>query len=479
MKMDQMDRVGQGVEVDKGRTPSKPDRAPMTMPAPDPAPDRTASADAHSPMSMGGMATMAWVQPVLLLIGAWLIATPAALGGLGAALTWSDLASGVLLLLLAARALFGGGARIPWVQAGVGVWLVLAPVIFRAPTAAGYLNDTLVGILVMAFAVLIPMSMPMPGPDRPAGWSYTPSTWVQRAPMVALGFAGFYLARYMTAYQLGHIPTAWDPLFGTGTQRVLHSTIARSFPISDAGLGATVYLLEALMGLMGDRRRWRTMPWMVMFFGLLVVPLGVVSVTLIVLQPLTVGTWCTVCLLTALTTLGMIPLALDEVVAMLQFLAQSRRDGRSVWRTFWLGGDARDGGDDTHTAGFGARGTILAADMLRGVTLPWTLMLSAALGVWLMFASFALPITGRVAGSDVLLGALVATVALAALAEVGRAARFINVLAGAWIVAAPWLLHGSMAATVNGALVGVALVLLSLPRGTVRETYGGWARFIR
>ncbi|MDQ2785843.1 MAG: vitamin K epoxide reductase family protein, partial [Chloroflexota bacterium] len=396
-----------------------------------------------------------------------------------AAMTWSDLASGALLLLLTARALFGGGARIPWVQAGVGVWLILAPVIFRAPTAGGYLNDTLVGVLIIAFAVLIPQSMPMPGPDRPVGWSYSPSTWVQRAPMVALGFAGFFLARYMTADQLGHIPTVWDPLFGTGTARVLHSAIARAFPVSDAGLGAAVYLVEALMGLMGDRRRWRTMPWMVMFFGLLVVPLGIVSVALIVSQPLTVGTWCFICLLTALTTLLMIPLALDEVVAMVQFLVQSHRDGQSVWRTFWLGGDAPSASDDTHTAGFGATAGVLVGDMVRGVTLPWTLLLSAALGVWLMFASSALPMTGRVAASNVLAGALVATVALTALAEVGRSARLINVLAGAWIVAAPWLLHGGVAATVNGALVGVALVLLSLPRGAVRATYGDWARYIR
>ena len=61
----------------------------------------------------------------------------------------------------------------------------------------------------------------------------------------------------------------------------------------------------------------------------------------------------------------------------------------------------------------------------------------------------------------------------------GRSARYVNVLAGVWIIAAPWLLHGSPAAMVNSALVGLALVLLSLPRGAVRETYGSWARYIR
>lgn len=35
------------------------------------------------------------------------------------------------------------------------------------------------------------------------------------------------------------------------------------------------------------------MPWMVAFFGILVVPLGIVSITLIILQALAVGAWCT------------------------------------------------------------------------------------------------------------------------------------------------------------------------------------------
>ena len=29
---------------------------------------------------------------------------------------------------------------------------------------------------------------------------------------------------------------------------------------------------------MGDQRRWRTMPWLVLVFGLLIVPLGAISI---------------------------------------------------------------------------------------------------------------------------------------------------------------------------------------------------------
>jgi len=84
-------------------------------------------------------------------------------------------------------------------------------------------------------------------------------------------------------------------------------------------------MIEFLMGFMGDKARWRTMPWMVMFFGILVVPLGVVGITLIVPQPIAVGAWCAPCLIAAAAMLVMIALTLDEVAAMLQFLVQARR----------------------------------------------------------------------------------------------------------------------------------------------------------
>jgi hypothetical protein len=54
---------------------------------------------------------------------------------------------------------------------------------------------------------------------------------------------------------------------------------------------------------------------MVTFF-ILVVPLGGVSIFFIIIQPIMIGTYCTLCLIAALAMLIMIPLTLDEVVAM-------------------------------------------------------------------------------------------------------------------------------------------------------------------
>jgi hypothetical protein len=164
---------------------------------------------------------------------------------------------------------------------------------------------------------------------------------------------------------------------------------------------------------------------------------------------------------------------------MCQFMARAWREGKPFWWTFFVGDTVAGGGPDTRTPHFGAPAQGMVPAGVWGVTLPWALVASTALGVWLLFAPAALGSTGRAADSDHLTGALVVTVAVVATAEVGRAFRFLNVLAGAWLILAPWLLTGDSAAVRwNDIAVGVALILLSLPRGLVRERYGGWDRYV-
>ena len=132
------------------------------------------------------------------------------------------------------------------------------------------------------------------GADTPPGWSYNPSSWLQRAPGIVLGFIGFFLSSYLAAFQLGYTHSIFDPFFAgkndlSGTATVLTSEVSKSFPISDAGLGAVSYMLETLMGFMGGIVRRRAMPWMVTFFGILVIPHGATSIVLVMLQPISVG----------------------------------------------------------------------------------------------------------------------------------------------------------------------------------------------
>lgn len=439
-------------------------------------------------MGMEGSAAMAahgqaapWAHFfAAIILGLWLVTSPAALGYRSLALTWSDAISGTLLVGFAVVSLVRGSVWAPWASSLVGIWLLFAPLVFEAPTAAAYANDTLAGTLVIAFVLLMP-GMPgmrmLPGPDAPAGWSYNPSSLTQRAPIIALALVGFFLSRQMAAYQLDYTGSVWEPFFDPGTRAVLDSDLSKSFPISDAGLGAVLYMVEALMGFMGDKARWRTMPWMVSFFGILVVPLGIASISLIILQPVAVGAWCAPCLFAALSMLIMIALTLDEVVATGEFLVLARREGQPVWRVFWLGG-ALAAADEHPVA---VRPDVVSAKAAAwGVALPWNLFASAAVGLWLMASPSMFGTVDRAADSDNIVGALVVTVAIIALAEVGRAARFVNVAFGAWLVAAPWLLSGgTTTATWNDVAAGVALILLSLRRGPVGERYGTWQSYIR
>ncbi|HYD72324.1 MAG TPA: NAD-dependent epimerase/dehydratase family protein, partial [Candidatus Binatia bacterium] len=174
-----------------------------------------------------------WAPLSIMAVGLWLLFSPDALGLFDAAraegappppalghdvpsaarrnamLGWSDVGSGALLMLFGALSLSRTMGWARWVCAIIGGWLMFAPLVFWTPSAAAYANDTLAGALVVAFAVMvgappgIATSALADRTDTPAGWSYSPSTYVQRVPIVALAFLGFLISRYLTSFQLG------------------------------------------------------------------------------------------------------------------------------------------------------------------------------------------------------------------------------------------------------------------------------------
>lgn len=169
----------------------------------------------------------------------------------------------------------------------------------------------------------------------PPGWDYNPAEWSQRIPIVLLALVGFGIASYLELYQWGVIGMVWEPFFGDGSQKILTSGVSWALPFPDAALGAFSYLLDAVAGLIWSRRRWRTMPWIVVLFGLAVGPLGVVSVMLTVFQPVLYDSWCTLCLASAVISLAMVGPAMDEFLASLQHMKRERAKDRSLWRVFW------------------------------------------------------------------------------------------------------------------------------------------------
>ncbi|WP_213290498.1 NAD-dependent epimerase/dehydratase family protein [Bradyrhizobium sp. sGM-13] len=405
----------------------------------------------------------------------------------------SEMVSGFLILGFALTGMSRRRIWVQWLTASVGVWVMFAPLVFWTTSAAAYSVDTLLGMLVVVFAVMV---APTPGisrralaadDDRPLGWSYSPSSFTQRIPIVALAFVGLFVSRYLAAFQLGHIDGLWDPFFGPGTsmtkngsEAVVTSWVSKGFPIADAGFGAFAYALDILAGAIGDRRRWRTMPWMVLLFGLLIIPLGIVSVSFIIIQPPLIGALCTLCILQAAVTVVLIPYSIDEVLATCQYLRRAARAGEPFWRTFWTGGPALSENQTPEPDLDRPVGQVLRDFITGGVNYPWTLVASTALGALLMTTPLVVGTEPRLYFSDHVVGCIVIMVAVTAMAEVARPVRFLNVALGAWIAVSPFLFEGGVTAgIVFDVTAGLILIGLSLPRGTRSdEHYGGWDRLI-
>lgn len=461
-----------------------------------------------------------WIYWTLVILAFWLMTSPFTFGYLNEQLwvdpsggrgvwfsdqpntelrAWlmvaSDLLSGLVLLILGRRSLRPNRPISLWGCCFVGVWLTMAPIVFWAPTAGAYLNDTILGAWIIALTILIPgmpnmvMFMQM-GPDSPPGWTYNPSSWPQRWIMISLAFAGWMVSRYLAAFQLGYIDYVWDPLvgFSQGTKKVLNSGMSHTWPISDGGLGAVSYTFEFLMGFMGGTARWRTMPWMVTFFGILVIPLGLAHVILVISQPVLVHHWCALCLLAAALMLPMIPLQADEVVAMIQHVMQARRRGDrggSLWALFWKGGTAEGCQPDERSpelVEFAERpGHVLKAS-LWGMSFPWTLSAATLAGFVLMLAPgfFGIEIKSIAADIGHLGGALIVTVAVIAMGEVVRIGRYLNVLIGLVVAAGVWFAQdASTGYAATATVLGIVAILVSIPRGRVLERYGVWDHYIR
>ncbi|MER8787503.1 NAD-dependent epimerase/dehydratase family protein [Mesorhizobium sp. M0983] len=454
-----------------------------------------------------------WAPLTNVAIGLWLVAAPFTLGLFDPAsapippalgheiaspetrdgrLGISEIVSGLAILSLALVGMRRRWHGLQWITASIGVWVMFAPLLFWTTSAGAYATDTLAGMLIVAFAVMVP---PTPGisrralaadDDRPLGWSYSPSLFTQRIPIIGLAFVGLFVSRYLAAYQLGHIDGLWEPFFGpggtpagNGSEAVVTSWVSKGFPIADAGLGAFAYALDILAGAIGDRRRWRTMPWMVLLFGLLVVPLGVVSVGFIIIQPPLIGALCTLCIVQAAVTVVLIPYSVDEVLASCQYLWRVKQAGEPFWRTFWCGGPALSE-DQTPAPDLDRPLSEVARDFVTGgVNFPWTLVASTLAGALLMITPLAFGTSPPLYFSDHVTGCLVIMVAVTAMAEVGRAVRFLNIALGAWIALSPFILAGGAAASFANLAIGALLVGLSLPRGTRSAAhYGGWDRAI-
>lgn len=436
-----------------------------------------------------------WVHFANIVLGTWLVTQPTLIAVSEPLLRSSEIVSGALLIVCAALSLSWRAQWARWVCAGIGALVMAIPFLFSTSNAAAYLSDTLVGALIFGFAVCTkpdpgPSALAaLTGPDTPPGWSYNPSIWTQRLPIIALALIGLYVSRYLAAYQLGHVPNVWEPFFvgstvnpKNGTEEIITSSVSKAWPVSDAAVGGYTYLLEILTGMVGSRTRWRTMPWLVLLFGLMIAPLGITSILFIVIQPIVIGTWSTLALIAAAAVLIQIPYSLDELIATLQFLRRRVKAGQNWLRVLLVGGT-----DDLPSAGiasafkdeFDRPPQIILKEMIGGgVSLPWNLAISALIGLSLLFTRITLGADGGDANAHHLIGSLVLTVVSIAAAEVARPVRYVNVLLGLALAIVPFVYKADLLGTVAVVAAGITLIALSFRRGAIRERYGNWSKLL-
>ncbi len=175
----------------------------------------------------------------------------------------------------------------------------------------------------------------------PGPWNYNPSSMKQRVTVSLLAFVAVIIAGYMGLYQWGLVDRVIDPVFQRQTEAVLNSDVShvlrKWLRLPDAVMGLVAYAGDILFALAGSTRRWQDRPWLVILFGIDVIPIGGVSAILIILQGTVVRSWCFPCLITASVSVMMIVFAYPEFYSCLRFLHRVRKETGSnkiLWETF-------------------------------------------------------------------------------------------------------------------------------------------------
>jgi hypothetical protein len=162
----------------------------------------------------------------------------------------------------------------------------------------------------------------------PPGFDENPTTYRKRARLAVLAFIGLLVAGYLTLYQWDAWPV-WDPFFEA--EKVLDLTK----PVPDALAGVAAYGSELLLLALGGEDRWRRLPWACLALGAVLTMGAVVSIALIVLQPALTGTFCTLCLVSAVLSLALFGLGIGEARAAWRHVRDELARGTALGDAVW------------------------------------------------------------------------------------------------------------------------------------------------
>ena len=107
--------------------------------------------------------------------------------------------------------------------------------------------------------------------------------------------------------------------------------------------------------------------------------------------------------------------------------------------------------------------------------MKWTSWCNLILGIWLIIATWAVGfMTTATATNSFIIGVIVIAAALAALSSLAaaRGARWVNLIAGIWLIVSPWVLRFGTNVNViaNDVIVGVLIAVFAwIGLGTMRR----------
>ena len=155
---------------------------------------------------------------------------------------------------------------------------------------------------------------------------------VRPVAVAGLSLLGVATSVYLTLYQLRIVHGVWDPFALSGSAWVLRrSPLVRALGFPDALFGVMAYAAELVLHVAAwssSATAWRR-PWRVLLLGMVAASMAAAGLGLTALQWL-FGHWCSLCLVSAATSLVIAALVAPEVRGGVDLVVERRRHGARV-----------------------------------------------------------------------------------------------------------------------------------------------------
>ena len=125
------------------------------------------------------------------------------------------------------------------------------------------------------------------------------SSLVRTSLLVGFCLIGVGIGVYLSLFQLGFLTSVWDPIFHTGSEEVLDSTISKSLPFPDALLGVVVYTFEIGLLIYDETHSFSLESRSGFWTAILTYGMAFASLGLIAVQAFFIHNFCFLCLMSA------------------------------------------------------------------------------------------------------------------------------------------------------------------------------------